>query len=85
MKWQLSPTNGQKSYYGKAIVELNTQNETVLYSYGTKICAFVPGKRNNTVFVKYWNGYSATTMKHINSFCAQNGHHGYNKKDWEAL
>ena len=52
----------QKSFYGKAIV-ITVDNNIFLQSYDTIVCGFVNGE-----FERYWNNYSATTMKHINDF-----------------
>ena len=78
---ELKPINdSRKSFYGKAVVEING-NTVTLYSYNTKICSIV----NKCQFIKYWNGYSATTSRHINEFCLQNGFAPYSKKEWENL
>ena len=78
---ELKPINSsQKSFYGTAVVEING-NTITLYSYNTKICSIVAGRR----FVRHWNGYSATTSKHIKEFCLQNGFEPYYKKEWENL
>lgn len=39
----------------------------------------------DNVFHKYWNGYSATTMRHISEFRLQNGFPAMGKKEWENL
>lgn len=62
--YELSPVaDSLKSYYGKAsVVEWN--GEKILVSYETPVCKIDAAGR----FVRLWNGYSATTMRHINSF-----------------
>lgn len=62
--YELSPVaDSRKSYYGKAsVVEWN--GEKILVSYETPVCKIDRDGR----FVRLWNGYSATTMRHINSF-----------------
>ena len=74
MKYELIPNNGQKSFYGKAVIEV-TENEETLYSYGTKICS----KDNDGNIKRFWGGWSATTGKHIKAFC------GLNKAQFTAL
>lgn len=69
--------DSRKSFYNKAVVEIN-DNEKILYSYNVKICAII-----NNIFYKYWNGYSATTMRHIVEFRLQNGFSKITKKEWE--
>lgn len=68
-----------KKFYGKAkIIEFNG----VLYlkSYQTIVCAI-----SGNDFVKFWNGYSATTQNHINAFRALYGFEKLNKKAWENI
>lgn len=78
---ELKPINdSHKSFYGKAIVAIN-DNIITLYSYNIKICSIV----NKCQFIRYWNGYSATTNRHIAEFCLQNGFTPYSKKEWENL
>lgn len=52
-------------------------NTIILTSYYTDVCAIIDGH-----FVKLWDGYSATTMKHINTFCKHFGFKGFNKRGW---
>lgn len=67
-KYELMPVNGQKSFYGKAVVEVDYTGNETLYSYGTPII-----KRLRTgEFVKLWDGWSATTGRHIAAFCGLN-------------
>lgn len=61
MKYELIPTNGRKSFYGKAIVNENN-GEKVLTSYETEVAKI----DNKGRFIKLWNDYSVTTMNHIN-------------------
>lgn len=77
---ELKPHNSQKSYYGKAKY-WGENGETFLRSYETVVCKLdTEGK-----FVKMWDGYSPTTMKHINSFRVLAGLETMNKKTWENL
>lgn len=65
----------QKSFYGKAYVKTTFDGSETLYSYETPII-----KRDNTgKLSRLWNGWSATTGKHIRSFC------GLNKAGFDAL
>lgn len=74
-KFELMPNDGRKSFYGKAIVEIDNEGSETLYSYGTPILT----KRTNGEMVKHWNGWSATTGRHIKAFC------GLNKAQYTAL
>lgn len=73
-QFELTPKNGQKSFYGKAWTESKRGVET-LYSYGTAII-----RRNaDGRYMRLWDGWTATTGKHIAAFC------GMNKKQFLAL
>lgn len=62
---ELRPNTSQKSFNGKAMVELS-YGRVILYSYNTQIARI----NRKGEFEKLWPGYSATTMKHIKAFCA---------------
>lgn len=73
--YELIPVNGQKSFYGKAVVETYTDGSAVLFSYNTPII-----KRTlKGELVRLWAGWSATTGKHIKAFC------GLDKAGFTAL
>lgn len=73
--YELIPTNGQKSFHGKAVVETYHDGSAVLFSYNTPII-----KRTlKGELVRLWAGWSATTGKHIKAFC------GLNKAGFMAL
>lgn len=76
---ELIPTR-QKSYYGKAVIALDT-NGTTLYSYGTPVIRI----DNDCTVHRLWGGYSATSMKHINDFLYALHVEGGGKKWWDAL
>ena len=67
-KYELTPTDGRKSFYGKAVVVVEDNGTETLYSYGTPIVKrLVSGE-----LVKLWSGWSATTGRHIQAFCGLN-------------
>lgn len=73
--YELTPTDGRKSFYGKAVVQIEENGTETLLSYGTPIIKrFVSGE-----MVKLWDGWSATTGRHIKAFC------GLNKAGFEKL
>ena len=74
-QFELMPNNGQKSFYGKAIVMIDNDGTQTLYSYNTPIIR----KPLNGPLVRLWDGWSATTGKHIKSFC------GLNKAEFLAV
>lgn len=69
----------QKSYYGKAKV---IEHDGIVYlkSYDTIVCAIDHAK-----VLRFWGGYSATTMKHIDDFVNLYGLDSLGKKQWESL
>ena len=74
-RYELIPTNGRKSFYGKAIVEVEENGTETLYSYNTPIIKrLVSGE-----LVKLWDGWTATTGRHIAAFC------GLNKAEYMKL
>ena len=74
-RYELTPTNGRKSFGGKAIVEIDNNGNETLYSYNTPIIK----RLTDGTLVKLWGGWSATTGNHISSFC------GLNKAGFMAL
>jgi hypothetical protein len=63
-----TPTNGRKSFYGKAFVNVDADGVETLASYGTPIMR----REANNSFVRLWDGWSATTGRHIAAFCGMN-------------
>lgn len=72
--------DSRKSFYGKATI-LETNSGAYLKSYDTIVCFY----SNNGEFVKLWDGYSATTMRHVNSFIQLFNIAGGGKAWWDAL
>lgn len=67
-KYELTPTDGRKSFYGKAVVVVEDNGTETLYSYGTPIVKrLVSGE-----LVKMWDGWTTTTGRHIKTFCGLN-------------
>lgn len=73
--YELVPTDGRKSFYGKALVEIAQDGTETLYSYNTPIIKRTPAGN----LVKVWDGWTATTGRHIKAFC------GLDKKQFAAL
>lgn len=73
-KYELTPTN-RKSFYGKAIVVMDDTGNKTLYSYNTLIIT----RTNSGELVRLWDGWSATTGRHIKAFC------GLNKAEFMSL
>lgn len=74
-RYYLQPTPGTvKSFYNKAEVEINDDGSAILYSYKTPILKETPAG-----LFRIWNGWSATTGRHIKAFC------GINKAEFDKL
>ena len=73
--YDLIPTNGRKSFYGKAKVIIVNGIET-LYSYNT---AIISRYADGTLERLYMHEPSMTTCTHIKSFC------GLDKKKFMAM
>lgn len=67
-KYELTPTDSRKSFYGKAVVEVADDGTETLFSYNTPIIK----KTAAGELVKLWDGWSATTGRHIAAFCGLN-------------
>ena len=78
--YELQPNNSRKSFYGKAKVIEKDNGEKVLMSYDTEVCKITKSGE----FVRLWDGYSATTMRHVNSFLDLVGMAGGGKAWWDA-
>lgn len=73
--YELIPIDGRKSFYGKALIEIAQDGTETLYSYNTPIIKRTPAGN----LVKIWDGWTATTGRHIKAFC------GLDKKQFAAL
>lgn len=82
-KYELTPQqhDGVKSFYKKAYVIETDDHETILQSYETQVIKITA----NGEIVRLWDGYSATTMRHVNSFLSLMGINNGGKKYWDAL
>lgn len=82
-KIYLNPVDSRKSFYGKCYIVKNPINGMIdCYSYDTRVASYNP---DNGHFLRRWSGYSATTMRHVNSFAAYCGIKAGGKKWWDSL
>ena len=73
--YELMPTNGRKSFYGKAKVKVYDDGTKVLQSYNTDMMKITPdGKK-----IRLTDVWSMTSGNHIASFA------GINKKEFFNL
>lgn len=77
---ELIPVDNRKSFYGKAVAIEKDNGDIELKSYDT-----IVARIRNGVFERLWYGYSATTMRHINSFINTYGIDGGGKAWWTSL
>ena len=77
--YDLTPTDGRKSFYGKARIVVKNGKKTLI-SYDTPVCCI---NRRGT-FKRYWDEYSATTMRHVNAFLTKYKVECGGKKWWDA-
>lgn len=74
-RYELQPTNGRNSFYGKAYVEIDDDGNETLYSYQTPVI-----RRNKDGSLhRLYCGFTSTTGSHIKSFC------GLTKKEFLKL
>ena len=78
MYFELQPNGNQKSFYGKAVVNVRANGLIVLYSYNTPVCAI----DKSGAFVRLWSGWSAATAKHVNAFRDLYGISAISKNEW---
>lgn len=74
-RYELTPTNGQQSFYGKAFVEIEEDGTEILYSYNTPIIK----RLKSGELIKIYDEWTQTTGRHIKAFC------GLNKKEYTNL
>lgn len=76
----INPICGRNSFYGKCYA-VETETGYTLISYKTPVAEIT----FDGVFSRKWNGYSATTMRHVNAFRVRFNLPKMGKKEWEAL
>ena len=67
-------TNNKATWYE------SENGDKILRSYYTDVLRLSNGRA-----YKMWEGYSVTTMNHINKFLSMNGCRGMNKYEWVML
>lgn len=78
----------QKSFYGKAKVVsavVNLDRYYTLQSYNTSVVSVYVDRAGTPFVKKLWNGYSATTMRHINELLMQQGFPKLPARVWCAM
>ena len=72
-----------EGFNGRALIlPKNGGDELILKSYYTEVCSY---DINTGLFSKHWEGYSNTTLKHINLFREFLGLSKLSKREWIEL
>lgn len=87
--YELHPLcTNQKSFYGKATVTVMDDGGDmymILRSYDTQVVSVYVGSRGTPFVKKLWNGYSATTLRHVNELLMQQGFPKLSARVWCAM
>lgn len=80
--YDLCPVDGRKSFYGKAKVYCMKDGSQYLKSYNT----IVMKRDADGTLHRMWDGWSATTGRHVAAFCGTciDGHYP-GKADWDKM
>ena len=68
-RYYLEPKGSQKSFGGKAIVEEYENGDRILLSYLTPVLK----QTKDGKLIRLWDGYSATTGRHVEAFAGITG------------
>ena len=87
--YELRPLyTNQKSFYGKAnVVKAYNGNDLcyTLRSYDTVVVSLFVGGDGIPYAKKLWDGYSATTLRHVNELLIQQGFTKLPARVWRAM
>lgn len=68
--------------FGNRALIIPAGDELILKSYYTDVCKY---NLKTDEFTKLWDGFSVTTLKHINTFRAFLGLNTFSKREWIEL
>lgn len=74
-EYELIPTDGARSFYGKARVKIYEDGTEILQSYKTDVMKKAP----DGTLTRLYTTWTATTGRHIKAFC------GMNKSQWSKI
>lgn len=87
--YELKPQyTNQESFYGKACVGVVYDGDDsyfILRSYDTNVVSVYISSRGTPFVKKLWNGYSLTTMRHVNELLMQHGFPKLSARVWCAM
>lgn len=73
--------DSHKSFYNRAYIAWSEKQEFLwLISYNTVVAVI-----DAQGFHRLWDGYSSTTMRHVNEFIRQSGMDGLTAQEWRDL
>ena len=81
MTYYLKAEPDTRNFNNKATVTFTEGGARILTSYTTDV-ARIDSAGN---FARLWNGYSATTLRHVNEFRQQAGLPKLTAKEWRGL
>jgi hypothetical protein len=70
-EYYLKPKGTQKSFGGKAVVREYENGDKILFSYLTPVLK----QTKDGKLIRLWEGYSATTGRHVEAFAGITGSH----------
>lgn len=89
MTYELKPfRTNQKSFYRKARVTASYNGDDmhlVLQSYETNVVMVKITKGGMPQVRRLWDGYSATTMRHVNELLMQEGFPKLSARAWRSM
>ena len=89
MTYELKPFHtNQKSFYRKAMVTVTYNDDCmylVLQSYETNVVMVKISKGGMPNVKRLWDGYSATTMRHVNELLTQEGFPKLSAHAWRSM
>lgn len=89
MTYELKPIHtNQKSFYRKAIVTVSYNDDDmylVLQSYDTYVVMVKITKGGMPQVRRLWDGYSATTMRHVNELLMQEDFPKLSARAWRSM
>lgn len=78
----------QKSFYGKANVIFTKDGGDAYFclrSYDTNVVSVFVSANGTPYVKKLWNGFSATTLRHVNELLMQTGFSKLPARVWRAM
>ena len=89
MTYELKPFNtNQKSFYCKAKVTVSYNGDgmyLVLESYDEQVLIVKIAKGGMPCIMRLWDGYSATTLRHVNELLMQEDFPKLSARAWRAM